>query len=346
MIWRIKMKFQNRKPTIFVYASLVFSVAFAFFLGSGMIAAQQSKPATGPVVPPKAFATPEEAADALIAAAAKYDVAALEQILGSECKDLVFTDTPAEDKDVVRTFAEMAQEKKEIAISPKNKNLAILNIGKDDWPFAIPLIKKQGKWVWDAPAGKEELLYRRIGGNELDAIEVCRGYVDAQEEYATQKHDGSAVNQYAQRIISTPGKQDGLAWQNADGTWAGPIGENAAKAIADGFSKSDPYNGYYFKILKGQGPAAPLGKMDYVVEGAMIGGFALAAAPAEYSVTGVKTFIVSNDGVVYEKDFGEKHWKNLRRWNSSIRICPGHPFRWTLNRRHYYQDLFSVIHFA
>jgi hypothetical protein len=139
----------------------------------------------------------------------------------------------------------------------------------------------------------------------LDAIDICRGYVEAQHEYALQKREGYDVNQYAQRIISTTGKQDGLAWQNPDGSWGGPIGEKIARAIEQGYSPSAvPYHGYFFKILKGQGPAAPLGEMDFVVEGLMIGGFALVAAPAEYAVTGVKSFIVSHDGVVYEKDFG------------------------------------------
>jgi hypothetical protein len=134
---------------------------------------------------------------------------------------------------------------------------------------------------------------------------MCRGYVEAQHEYALVKHLGSSVNQYAQHVIATPGKRDGLAWQNADGTWGGPVGENAAKAIAQGYSdKASPYHGYLFKTLTGQGPAAPLGEMDFIVKGAMIGGFALVAAPAEYLVTGVKTFIVSHDGVVYEKDLG------------------------------------------
>jgi len=130
--------------------------------------------------------------------------------------------------------------------------------------------------------------------------------VEAQGEYALQQRKLYEVNQYAQRIVSTAGKQDGLAWQNADGTWSGPIGENIAKAIEQGYTSSgeEPYHGYYFKILKGQGPAAPLGELDYVVKGVMIGGFALVAAPAEYAVTGVRTFIVSNDGVVYEKDLG------------------------------------------
>jgi len=142
--------------------------------------------------------------------------------------------------------------------------------------------------------------------------------VEAQQDYVLQKHDGSSVNQYAQRIISTPGKQDGLAWQKPDGKWDGPIGENVAKAIEKGYSQGLPYHGYYFKVLKGQGPSAPLGEMDYVVKNVMIGGFALAAAPAEYGVSGVKSFIVSNDGVVYEKDFGPKtldEFKKLERFD-------------------------------
>jgi len=162
-------------------------------------------------------------------------------------------------------------------------------------------------------------VYRRIGANELDAIEICRGYVEAQHEYAVQQRSINDVNQYAQRIVSTPGKHDGLAWKNADGTWSGPVGENIARAIEQGYTSSaDPYHGYFFKILKGQGPAAPLGEMDFVVKGVMIGGFALIAAPAEYDVTGVRTFIVSHDGVVYEKDFGLKtldEFKKMERFN-------------------------------
>jgi len=143
--------------------------------------------------------------------------------------------------------------------------------------------------------------------------------VEAQYQYAYQKREGYAVHQYAQRIISTPGKQDGLAWQNPDGTWGGPVGENVARAIAQGYtSRSEPYHGYFYKILKGQGPAAPLGAMDFVVEGVMIGGFALAAAPAEYEVTGVKTFIVSYEGTVYQKDLGPNTleiFKNMKLYN-------------------------------
>jgi hypothetical protein len=169
-------------------------------------------------------------------------------------------------------------------------------------------------------------LYRRIGSNELDAIDVCHGYVEAQYEYAFKKREGYDINQYAQRIMSTPGKQDGLAWQAADGTWEGPVGEKIARAIEQGYTSSaEPYHGYFLKILKGQGPAAPLGEMDFVVKGAMIGGFALVAAPAEYGVTGVKTFMVSDDGVVYEKDFGTNslsEFMKMERFNPDLTWNP------------------------
>ena len=146
---------------------------------------------------------------------------------------------------------------------------------------------------------------RRIGENELDAIKICLWFVRAQIEYASEKHDWFRASQYAQRIISTPGKQDGLAWLNTDGTSDGPVGEAVAKALAEGYAPDNPpFHGYYFKVLKGQGPAAPLGEMNFLVEGVMIGGFALAAAPAQYRVTGVQTFVVSYEGVVYQKDLG------------------------------------------
>ena len=183
----------------------------------------------------------------------------------------------------------------------------------------VPIVKRSGTWFFDSAAGRQELLNRRIGANEIDAIQICHGYVEAQEAYAFQTREGYDVNQYAQRIISTPGTQDGLSWQNADGTWGGPIGEKIAQAIALGYSnKEEPYHGYYFKVLKGQGPAAPMGELDYVIKGAMIGGFALVAAPAEYRVTGVNTFIVNQAGVVFQKDFGPAtldEFKKMERFN-------------------------------
>lgn len=294
---------------------------------TGFVVAQQPQTAAASAskFPPKGFATPDEAADALIAAAAKFDLDALEQILGTEGKHMVADAEPPHDKEIATTFAELAHEKKAVSIDPKNKSRAILLIGKDDWPFAIPLVKKGGKWSFDPVAGRQELTYRRVGQNELDAIQICHGYVEAQEDYALEKHDGAMVNQYAQRVISTPGKQDGLAWQNPDGTWGGPVGENVAKAIEKGYTEGNPYHGYFFKVLKGQGPAAPLGQMDYVIEKAMIGGFALAAAPSEYGVTGVKTFIVSDDGVVYEKDLGPNtldEFKKMELFNPDTTWSP------------------------
>ncbi len=200
-----------------------------------------------------------------------------------------------------------------------NPNRAAVTVGTDETALPIPLVKDKGKWSFDTNLGREEILNRRIGANELDAITICRGFVEAQHEYAEEKHEDSKVNQYAQRIISTPGKKDGLAWQNADGTWGGPVGDAIAKAIEQGYTdKTEPYHGYYFKVLKGQGPAAPMGEMDFVIEGAMLGGFALVAAPAEYRVTGVKSFIVGPDGIVYEKDLGAdtlKAFESMDRYN-------------------------------
>jgi hypothetical protein len=253
----------------------------------------------------KSFGTAEEAAGALVDAAEKYDEAALTEILGPDSYDIIHTGEPARDREVARQFAEKARVKLNVVKQPKDPHRAIVEIGEDEWPFAVPLVKVGSSWSFDSKAGRQELLYRRVGGNELDAIAICRGYVDAQHEYALTKRGTSGVNQYAQRIISTPGTQDGLAWQNADGTWGGPIGEKVAAAIARGYSnRAEPYHGYFFKILKGQGPAAPLGELDFVVKGVMIGGFALVAFPAQYRVTGVQTFMVSHDGVVYQKDLG------------------------------------------
>jgi hypothetical protein len=275
-------------------------------------------PPAAPAAAIKSFATPQQAADALVDAAERFDVAELTELFGPALDDIILTGEPAQARQRASDFVAKVREKQSISVDPKNKARAFLLVGNEDWPFPIPIVKRAGHWSFDAAAGRRELLYRRIGGNELDAITICRGYVDAQHDYALRGRDRHGVNQYAQQIISTPGKQDGLAWQNPDGTWDGPIGEPIAKAIAQGYSKGDPYHGYLFKILTGQGPAAPLGQLDYVVNGVMIGGFALAAAPAEYGVTGVKTFIVSNDGVVYQKDLGpttREQFAKMERFN-------------------------------
>jgi hypothetical protein len=277
---------------------------------SGLFAAQPSVAAPptaagAPATGPRGFDTPRQAADAVVTAAAKYDVPAIVQIFGPSAKDILFTGEPPRDRQRAADFAAEAKEKTTISMDPKNKDRAFLIVGKEDWPFPVPLEKKGGKWSFDIQAGRQELLYRRIGANELDAITICRGYVEAQYDYAFKKREGYQVHQYAQRLISTPGKQDGLAWQNPDGTWGGPVGVNVARAIAQGYtSRAEPFHGYFFKVLKGQGPAAPGGARDFVVKGIMIGGFGLAAAPAHYRVTGVKTLIVSYEGIVYQKDLG------------------------------------------
>ena len=267
----------------------------------------------------QSFDTPEQAAETLVEAADKFDVAALIRIFGPEGDDIIFSGEYPQDRQHAANFVAEAREKKSVSLDPKYGNRAFLLVGKEDWPFPVPLVKSGNKWLFDARAGRQELLYRRIGENELDAIQICHGYVEAQQEYALQPRAGYEVNQYAQLIISTPGKQDGLAWQSADGTWGGPIGEKIARAIDQGYNLgSEPYHGYFFKILKGEGPAAPLGEMDFVVKGVMIGGFALVAAPAEYDVTGVRTFIVSHDGVVYEQDFGPNtlgEFQKMERFN-------------------------------
>jgi len=263
--------------------------------------------------PPREFATPESAAAALIVAAEKFDVPALKAILGGQGADLVETEDTVQDRRTANAFAAEARQEQRLELDSA-KTVAVLLVGPSSWPMPVPIVEQDGKWAFDAAAGREEVLRRRIGRNELDAIQVCRGYVEAQREYALTRHDGAMVNQYAQRVISAPGKQDGLAWQTAGGKWEGPVGEEIAGAIAEGYKdKYEPYHGYYFKILKGQGPAAPMGQMDFVVDSAMIGGFALVAAPAEYLVTGVNTFIVSHDGIVYEKDLGEKTLEEFRK---------------------------------
>jgi hypothetical protein len=299
-------------------------VALACLFVPLLFAAQQS-PATASAatksIPSgvKTFDTSQEAADALVRAASQLDWTTIRQIFGSEGDGIAFTADAVQDRQRAVDFAAEAREKTKVAVEPTNGQRAFLLVGNEDWPFPVPIVKKGSKWFFDGKAGKQEILNRRVGSNELDAISICHGYVEAQNEYALQKREGYDVHQYAQRIISTPGKQDGLTWRNADGTVGGPIGEEIAKAIAQGYtSKEEPYHGYFFKVLKGQGPAAPLGELDYVIKGVMIGGFALVAAPAEYRVTGVKTFIVSNDGVVYEKDFGPStldEFKKMERFN-------------------------------
>lgn len=304
----------------FVIAYAIVNCAFLVLAAQGAPEQKQESTAATSQPQQKQFDTPKQAVDSLLTAAATFDVPALKQTLGPDSEDLVSSEDPVADKTRALAFADKAKEKNSVEIDKKDPNRAILLVGNDDFPLPIPIVKRKGKWSFDTKVGREEILNRRVGANELNAIEICRGFVEAQHEYAQEKHDDSKVNQYAQHILSTPGKHDGLAWKNQDGTWGGAVGEEVAKALEEGYTaqRGQPYHGYYFKVLKGQGPAAPMGEMDFVVGGAMIGGFALAAAPAEYRVTGVKTFIVGPDGVVYEKDLGPdtlKTFQSMDRYN-------------------------------
>ena len=296
----------SRWHRVFACSLLVLIGLVAYVFELPLQAQTEPKQAAPSANSQKAFNTPQQAADTLIQAAEAYDVATLLEIFGPDGKDFLYSADPIQDKNLSLKFAAKGREKKSVTIDPQNKKRAILSVGNDNWPFPVPIVKQGGHWYFDSKQGHDEILLRRIGANELDAIQICRGFVEAQKEYAAQVHDDSNINQYAQKIISTPGKQDGLYWQNGDGTPGGPISQAIARAIEEGYvpGKTSGYHGYYFKVLKGQGTAAPMGQLDYVIKGLMIGGFALVAFPADYRVTGVKTFIVSYSGIVYEKDLG------------------------------------------
>ncbi len=260
----------------------------------------------------QAFASPQAAVDALVAALRKDDLAALTAILGPDGKDIIFSGDPEADDVMRNTFVSTYDAHNDLDL--KNPNRAVLNLGADEWPMPIPIVKKGSQWRFDTAAGKREVIARRIGRNELAAIQSCLAYVDAQREYASSDR-GDGVLDYAQRFVSTPGKMDGLYWEAKQGQPESPLGPAFAEAQAAGYmttaptpgvSGRTPFHGYYFKILTGQGPAAKGGAYDYLANGKMIGGYALVAYPATYGVSGNTTFIVNQDGVVYQQDLGPK----------------------------------------
>src|SRR5574342_48874 len=263
---------------------------------------------------PKEFDSPQAAADALVESAANQDVPALLAIFGPDGRPLVSSGDEVMDRNDRGRFAELGRARTEAVRNPRDERQATVTVGNERWPFPVPLVEKSGRWSFATKKGLQEVLDRRIGADELDAIQICRGYVEAQHEYAEEDRNGDGVLEYAQKVISGDGKRDGLVWRNPDGSLGGPVAEPIATAIAEGYSdKTSPYHGYYFRILKRQGRSAPLGAMDYVINGRMIGGFALVAWPAEYRLSGVKTFIVSHDGIVYEKDLGRDTQKVASR---------------------------------
>ena len=270
-------------------ASLIAAV-LAFAMAS-MANAQQS------------FKTAEEAVDALVRAAKSGDRKGILIVLGSDGADIVSSGDPVADGSARNRVIEAYDAKHQVVMEGTDK--AVLIIGREDWPFPIRLVRKDGTWRFDTAAGREEILYRRIGRNELSAIQACLAYVDAQQEYAEQGVAGNGV--YAQRIVSRPGKKDGLYWPAQSSADESPLGDLAASAAAEGYrvgQQRAPYHGYYYKILTRQGRNASGGALDYIVRGRMIGGFALVAYPAEYRNSGVMTFLVNHQGNVYEKDLG------------------------------------------
>jgi hypothetical protein len=252
------------------------------------------------------YKTPQDAVDALVAAARTGDQKALLFVLGPDSEDIVSSGDKVDDEAALKRFVDSYDAKHQIAMKGEHK--AILIIGDSDYPFPIPLeLVKGGNWSFDTQEGRDEILDRRIGRNELDAVQTCLAYVDAQNEYAEKDRTGAGVGVYAQRFISKPGKKDGLYWPAAQGEADSPLGELFADASREGYKTEQgrsPYHGYYYKILTKQGPAAFGGTTDYVVNGEMIGGFALVAYPAEYRNSGVMTFIVNYAGAVFQKDLG------------------------------------------
>jgi hypothetical protein len=259
----------------------------------------------------KTFATPEEAVAALAAATRLDDSNALTMIFGSAAPEIENPDR-VQATNEHREFSAAFNQSKRIVRESDSK--CVLEVGRDFWPFPVPIVKKDGQWSFDTEAGKEELLSRRIGRNELATLELARAYVEAQREYASRDRDGDEVLEYAQKFGSSPGQKDGLYWPpDLDGEIS-PLGPLAAEAYALGYrgkSKDEqgapkPFHGYLFKVLTRQAKSAPGGKYDYVINGNMIGGFALVAWPAEYDESGIMTFIVNQQGRVYQKDLGSE----------------------------------------
>jgi hypothetical protein len=272
---------------------LASAAATALFFATASVASAQ-----------QTYKTPDAAIDALIAAAKADDEKAALVVFGKDGEDIISSGDKVSDEDIRKRFVAAYDAKHQIVMKGDDK--AILVIGEKDYPFAVPLIRKGGLWSFDTEAGRREVLFRRIGHNELDAIQTCLAYVDAQNDYAG-KDRGAGAGVYAQRFISTPGNKDGLYWPTTAGEEESPLGELFAAATKQGYHSGEgrsPYHGYYYRILTKQGSAATGGAHDYVVNGKMIGGFALVAYPAQYRNSGVMTFLVSYDGTVYQKDLG------------------------------------------
>jgi hypothetical protein len=293
------------KRSAFLAASLSVLVAAAIMsvgLSRGAFAAEVKQ------IAQKTFKSPEEAVKSLSDAVKSNDTKEMLAIFGPAGKEIISSGDEVADKAGRERFAKACEEMTKLEKETDKK--VTLIVGTNEWPFPIPIVKKGETWVFDTKAGKEEMLNRRIGRNELNTIQSCLAYVDAQREYAMKDRDSNKVREYAQKFGSTKGKKDGLYWEAKEGEEQSPLGLIAAQAVREGYTgrktgdKPVPYHGYFYRILKAQGKNAPGGAYDYVINGKMIGGFALVAYPAEYGTSGIMTFIVNHDGVVYQKDLG------------------------------------------
>ncbi|MFP5206629.1 MAG: DUF2950 domain-containing protein [Acidobacteriota bacterium] len=300
----------------------VAALVAGFLVLGGMVAAQQPSSATAvaasriaaplPDLPAKrqqTFASAQSAVDALVAALKTDNRTALDRMLGPDAEKLLSSGDATEDtRDRQQFLEKYAQMHRMVS---EGNGLTTLFVGAENWPAPIPIAHRGYLWYFDTPAGEKEVLYRRIGENELTAIQVCQELVQAERDYHAQPRGGAGERQYAQRMLSSPGKQDGLYWQTAPDRAASPLGPMLASAEADGYPQGasphrTPFYGYYFRILKAQGPDAAGGAKSYLSDGKMTGGFAFVGFPAEYRSSGVMTFLVGPDGVVYQKDLGPK----------------------------------------
>jgi len=275
--------------------SIQAAVVFLALAGCGKRPAEQT------------FSTPDDAVVALVDAVKANDSAKIDAILGPAARSAIASGDDVADSNGRDLFIAAYFQEASLSGDDTTKTLYI---GSEEWPFPIPVVKAKGGWHFDTAAGIDELRFRRIGRNELATIDICLSYVAAQKEYAEKKHDGKPAGTYAQKFASAPGKQDGLYWQAKEGEEASPLGELAAEAAAEGYTRSGaeptPFHGYYFRIITGQGANATGGARNYIVDGLMRHGFALVAFPAEYDKAGVMTFVVNQDGVVYQKDLGSE----------------------------------------
>ncbi|HUL56710.1 MAG TPA: DUF2950 domain-containing protein [Usitatibacter sp.] len=299
-----------KTPKYLITATLAGALAAAFAMDI-----QSADTAAAPAAEAKvamkqrSFAGPEEAEKALVDAVRASDVNALLAVVGPASSPWLFSGDKVADARDWKAFLAAYDEKH--SLDRKGDDRVILDVGKDDWPFPAPIVKSGKHWRFDTEAGREEIINRRVGRNELDTIQTLLAVVDAQREYASSDANGSGFPDYARRFISSPGKKDGLYWPQEEGKPASPLGPLVAEAASEGYTKQPkagrptvPYHGYFYRMLTSQGKDAPGGAYDYVVGTRMMGGFGVVAYPANYRVSGVMTFIVSHDGVVYEKDLG------------------------------------------